>query len=185
MGTCGRATRCNRIMRLPRIWLSTLLIPHVPSSIGHRPSFRGHSTYQRGLPRRRGTDAPHRLWIGVLWGREVSGSTRGRGPPLQRVRFPCSINSVRSPLGHAETPGHAGQVWVLRGSVTRISAAVLPRPSRSSTSQVSPYVLRRGGEAAPRGRACILVPSNYGRSIAIMIRDSAFRRHLIANCYYC
>ena len=38
------------------------------------------------------------------------------------------------------------------------------------------------GEASPRGRACILVPSNYGRAIAIMIRDSAFRRHLIAVC---
>ena len=32
-----------------------------------------------GLPRRRGTDAPPRLWIGVLRGREVSGSTRGAG----------------------------------------------------------------------------------------------------------
>ena len=27
---------------------------------GHRPSFRGHSTCRRGLPRRAGTDAPHR-----------------------------------------------------------------------------------------------------------------------------
>ena len=33
------------------------------SAIGH---LRGHSTYRRGLPCRKGTDTPHRLWIGVL-----------------------------------------------------------------------------------------------------------------------
>ena len=74
-----------------RLWslLAPLCLTHMKLNTGgHRPSFRGHSTYRRGLPRRRGTDAPHRLGIGVLRGREVSGSTRGRGPPLQRVRFP-------------------------------------------------------------------------------------------------
>ena len=58
----------------------------VPLHRKSAPSFRGHSTYRRGLPRRRGADAPHRLWIGVLRGREVSGSTRVRFRGRIRVR---------------------------------------------------------------------------------------------------
>ena len=50
-----------------------------PTLLGHRPSFWGHSTYRRGLPRRRGADTPRRLWIGVLRGRKVSGGQPGGG----------------------------------------------------------------------------------------------------------
>jgi hypothetical protein len=98
-------------------------------SIGHRPSFRGHSTYRMGLPRRRGTDTTQRQWIGVLWGRDVSGSTRGAGTAVTAGEVPQLVkHSVQSPLGHAEMPG---QVWVLCGVW--------------------------GGKTAPRGRASILV----------------------------
>ena len=57
-------------------------------NVGHRPWFWGHSTYRRGLPRHRGTDAPHLLWIGVLRGREVSGSTRGAGTAVTAGEVP-------------------------------------------------------------------------------------------------
>ena len=148
--------------------------------IGHRPSFRGHSTYRRGLPRRRGTDAPHRLWIGVLRGREVSGSTRGAGTTVTAGEVPqLKVVSGR----HSDTrkrPVRSGAPWLTR--------------RRCSTTQALPFVYPPskslcftpgGGEATPRGRACILVSSNFGCAIAIMIRDSAFRRHLIADCCYC
>ena len=85
---------------------------------GHRPSFRGHSTYRRGLPRRRGTDAPHRLWIDVLRGREVSVSTRG--------------------VGTAVTAGEVPQLKVVSGrhSNTR------KRPVRTGYSVANPQALQ-------------------------------------------
>ena len=86
----------------------------------HRPSFFGHSTYRRGLPRRRGTDAPHRPWIGVLRGMEVSGSTRTRG------------------AGTAVTAGEVPQLKVASGrhSDTR------KRPVRSGCSVANPKALQ-------------------------------------------
>ena len=63
-GRRGSRTRCSGVSRHP-------------SAIGHR--FGVTVPTGGGLPHRRGTDAPHRLWIGVLRGREVSGSTRGAG----------------------------------------------------------------------------------------------------------
>ena len=54
-------------------------------------------------------------------------------------------------------------------------AAVLPRPSRLSSRQVSPYALRRGRARRPYPedvRASIMVPSNFGFAIAIMIQPS-------------
>ena len=113
----------------------------------------------------------------MLRGREVSGSTRGAGT--------------------AVTAGEVPQLKVVSGrhSDTR------ERPVRSGYSVANPKALQYrtgppvrlpakyvpmfyagGGEAAPRGRACILVQSNCGRAIAIKICDSAFRRHLIADC---
>ena len=147
--------------------------------IGHRPSFRGHSTYQKRLPRRKWTDTPHRLWIDVLRGREVSGSTQGAGTAVTAGEVPqLKVVSGRQTRTRGNARSGLGTLWLTR----RCCSTLLPRPSRSSTRQVSPYVLRRGGKAAPRGRACILVPSNFGRAIAIMIRDSPFRRRLPPDC---
>ena len=75
---------------------SPISLPQLLQEFAGRPSFWGHSTDRRGLPRRRGTDAPHRLWIGVLRGREVSGSTRGAGTAVTAGEVPQSkVVSVR------------------------------------------------------------------------------------------
>ena len=90
----------------------------LPRTHGHRPSFRGHSTYRRGLPCRRGTDAPHRLWIGVLRGREVSGSTRGAGTAVTADEVPQ----------HKAVSGRHSDMWKC--------------PARSGYSVANPKVLQ-------------------------------------------
>ena len=62
--------------------------------IGHRPSFRGHTTYRRGLPRRRGqthiTGYGYVCYQGasrarnIRWGSEKSGRAP-RAPPYLNV----------------------------------------------------------------------------------------------------
>ena len=86
-------------------------------STGHRPSFRGHITYRRGLPCRMGTDAPHRLWIGVLRGMEVSGSTRGAGTAVTAGEVPqLKVDPVAT-----RTRGNARSPQVLASGFKRLN----------------------------------------------------------------
>ena len=128
-----------------------LAAPQCPSAIGHRFGVTAPTaTYRRGLPRRRGTDAPHRLWIGVLRGREVSGSTRGAGTAVTAGEVPqLKVVSGRH-SDRRKRPVRSGAPWLTRALQYHPGPPVSSRSSRS-TRQVSPYVLRWGGagEAAP------------------------------------
>ena len=116
----------------------------------------------------------------MLRGREVSGSTQEAGTAVTAGEVPqLKLVSGR----HSDTrkrPVRSGY------SVANPKALqYCPGPPVCLPAKQVPMFHAGGGKAASRGRVCILVSSNFGRAIAIMIRDSAFRRYLIADCCYC